>query len=314
MAPPWTFEQRLAAYRAEGITDIVVMSGAKTHNRDDETGRAFGLVYGVTIHHTAGVSPNMASVIYNGVSGLPGPLAQDFLAKDGTLYVVGHGRCNHAGSVTPAVKAAIIAEKAPGNERTIGSETEDGNDFLYGLEIENKGDGDDPYPAKQYDVAVRWAAAHLRHHGWTENSAWGHKEITGRKIDPSFSMNTFRANVKARLDNEEDDVALTTEDISKVAEAVVTALTGTAEGRQKLVSAIFRTDGVVDSPGGPEDPGGNFHWWAQSYLREGYLVGEQVKGKLGEIELKVNALQTGGVDLDALAVKVADKLAERLAE
>lgn len=312
MATPWTFEQRLAAYRAEGITDIVIMSGAKTHNRDDETGRAFGPVHGVTIHHTAGVSSGMASVIYNGVTGLPGPLAQDFLAKDGTLYVVGHGRCNHAGTVTPAVKASIIAERAPGNERTIGSETEDGNDFLYGLEIENEGDGSDPYPAKQYDIAVRWAAAHLRHHGWSANSAWGHKEITSRKIDPSFSMNTFRANVTARLDNEEDDVALSAEDISKVAEAVVTALTGTTEGRQKLVSAIFRTDGVVDGP--DLDDTVNPHWWAQSYLREGYLAGAELKTQVAEVKAKVDSISTGGVDLDALSVKVADELYRRMAQ
>lgn len=314
MASPWTFEQRLAAYRAEGITDIVIMPGAKTHNRDDETGRTFGPVHGVTIHHTAGVSSGMASVIYNGVAGLPGPLAQDFLAKDGKLYVVGHGRCNHAGSVTEAVRTAIIAESAPGNERYVSSETVDGNDFLYGLEIENKGDGKDPYPARQYDVAVRWAAAHLRHHGWSANSAWGHKEITGRKIDPSFSMNTFRANVKARLDNKEEDVALTTEDIDKVAAAVVAALTETTEGRQKLVSAVFRTDGVVDSPLGENDPGGNTHWWAQSYLRESYNTDEAVRNKLAEVAIKVNSLSTGGVDLDALAEAVADKLAARLAE
>ena len=283
MATPWTFEQRLAAYRAEGITRITVMSGARTHSRDSATGRAFGPVYGLTIHHTAGVGSGMPSVIYNGVTGLPGPLAQDFLAKDGTLYVVGHGRCNHAGSVTPAVKAAIIAEQAPAGQRDAGSETEDGNDFLYGLEIENKGDGDDPYPAAQYDVAVRWAAAHLRHHGWGVNSAWGHKEITRRKIDPSFSMVKFRADVKARLEGEEEeDMALSAEDIQKVALAVWNIR--------------------MDDPLKADD---------STVTVEQSLHG--AAARLKRVEDRVASLSTGGVDLDALAVKVADEIYKRMA-
>lgn len=302
MATPWTFEQRLAAYRAEGITDIVVLAGAATHNRDAETGRTFGPVYGVTIHHTAGVSPGMKSVIYNGVSGLPGPLAQDFLAKNGTLYVVGHGRCNHAGSVTPAVKAAIIAESQPSNERDQGSETVDGNDFLYGLEIENEGDGNDPYPAAQYDVAVRWAAAHLRHHGWSANSAWGHKEITRRKIDPSFNMNSFRVAVAARLADQEEEVALDKADVGTLA----------------------NTDDVFRSP--DDTTSDNKFWTLNTYQRETYLKARDAKAEsaaakkavadvgtqVARVEAKVEALAVGGVDLDALAVKVADELYRRM--
>lgn len=313
MATPWTFEQRLAAYRAEGITDIVVMPGAKTHNRDDETGSVFGPVHGVTIHHTAGVSSGMKNVIYNGVAGLPGPLSQDFVAKDGTLYVVGHGRCNHAGPVTPAVKASIIAERAPNlNDRNVGSETVDGNDFLYGLEIENEGDGKDPYPSKQYDVAVRWAAAHLRHHGWSANSAWGHKEITGRKIDPSFNMDTFRDRVKARLADEEEDVALSAEDIEKVAVAVTNKLiAGGGVLENSDVRRVWVTDGNIESPEGKDSA--NPYWAPASFLRETYLKVSGVSVDVASVKSKVDSLSTGGVDLDALAVKVADELYRRMA-
>lgn len=199
MATPWTSVQRIAAYRREGITKIVELPGWRTHNRDGETGKPFGPVYGVGIHHTAGVGSGMARFCRTGSGELPGPLCHDFLAKDGTLYVVGHGRTNHAGSVTPAVKAAIIAEQVPGTQRSMGTETQDANDFLYGLEIENWGDGKDAYPAVQMSVAVRWAAAHCRHHGWGRNSVWGHKELTARKTDPSFSMATFRYEVNKRL-------------------------------------------------------------------------------------------------------------------
>lgn len=199
MATPWSFAERINAYRAEGITKIVIMKGAQTHNRDRATGKPFGPVHGVLIHHTAGVGPGMDEFVFNGTRTLPGPLCHDFLAKDGTLYVVGHGRTNHAGTTTPAVKSAIIAEREPNGQHLIGEETIDANDFLFGLEIENKGNGSDPYPTEQMEVAVRWAAAHARYFGWSANSVWAHKEITRRKIDPSFSMIPFRARVAARL-------------------------------------------------------------------------------------------------------------------
>lgn len=199
MSTPWTPAQRLAAYKAEGITKIVPMPGWAEHNRDDETGREFGPVHGALIHHTAGVGQGMASFCYSGSRELPGPLCHDFLAKDGTLYLIGHGRTNHAGTTTRAVKNAIIAEQPPERQRTIGSETEDANDFLFGLEIENKGDGSDPYPPEQMAVALKWATAHARFYGWSANSVWGHKEITTRKVDPSFNMATFRQAVAGLL-------------------------------------------------------------------------------------------------------------------
>lgn len=318
MAAVWTFEQRLAAYRAEGITKIVIMPGAKTHNRDDETGKAFGPVYGVAIHHTAADWDNDedgAQFCYRGTASLPGPLCSDYLGEDGTLYVIGHGRTNHAGTTTQAVKDSLLAGRKPNlNDRNVGAENVDANDFFFGLEIENRGDGKDPYEPAQYDVAVRWACAHIRFYraqGWDENNAWGHKEITGRKIDPSFSMDKYRADVKARLEGEEEDVALSAEDIKKVAQAVVEELTGTTEGRQKLVGAIFRTDHVVDSPEG--EGSANPHWWAQSYLREGYLRDTETQRVLGEVKAKVDSIAVGGVDMDALAVKVADELYRRMA-
>ena len=48
-------------------------------------------------------------------------------------------------------------------------------------------------------MAVRWAAALCRAHGWSELSVIGHKEWQPGKIDPTFSMGTFRARVAERL-------------------------------------------------------------------------------------------------------------------
>lgn len=194
MATPMTADQRLTAYRAEGL-NAHEHDGWRTHNRDTATGRTFGPVVGVLIHHTAGRSDR--ELCFNGRTGLPGPLCHNWLGKTDGLWMIGHGRANHAGLVDGDVVAALIAEQAilPKDD---AADT-DGNDCLYGLEIENLGDGHDPYPVEQYRRAVLWAAATCRFHGWTERSVAGHKEVQPGKIDPSFDMDVFRADVRAQL-------------------------------------------------------------------------------------------------------------------
>jgi len=213
MSTPMTAAQWLAALRAEGITDIVEMPNWKTHNRNP--GRAWGDVHGLAVHHTAGVGTGMADYCYNGSAALPGPLVQDFLAKDGTLYLVGNGRCNHAGTIAANAHNAIVNEAMPFNSTLKPDATEpyDGNRELYGLEIENRGDGSDPYPAKQMDVAVRWAAARCRVHDWTAGSIAGHKELTRRKTDPSFDIAGFRRIVRDRLKGDTDMADLNAFDV-----------------------------------------------------------------------------------------------------
>lgn len=191
---PMTAAERIAAYKYEGLT-VHEHDGWRTHNRDTATGKTFGPVVGVLIHHTAG--HNDKELCYNGRSDLPGPLCHNWLGKTAGLWMIGHGRTNHAGLVDGDVVAALIAERAP--LPTDDHADTDGNDVLYGLEIENLGDGKDPYPVDQYRDAVLWAAAHCRHHGWTEKSVAGHKEVQPGKIDPSFDMDVFRADVRKQL-------------------------------------------------------------------------------------------------------------------
>jgi hypothetical protein len=218
MATPLSADRLLAALKAEGIT-VHEHAGWKSHNRDAETGKTFGPVYGVLIHHTAGHGDR--ELCFNGRPDLPGPLCHSWLGKTDGLWMLGHGRANHAGSVDGDVVRALMAETSP-LPRDDEANT-DGNDCLYGLEIENLGNGTDPYPAPQYDRAVRWAAAICRAHGWSERSVAGHKELQPGKIDPSFDMDVFRAAVAARLahtpawnPNEEDDMPLTADDAKKV--------------------------------------------------------------------------------------------------
>ncbi|HTR12134.1 MAG TPA: N-acetylmuramoyl-L-alanine amidase, partial [Roseiarcus sp.] len=91
---------------------------------------------GVMCHHTAGsphgVMPSLG-VITNGREDLPGPLAQLGLGRDGTYFVVAAGRCNHAGG---------------GMWQGIST----GNSSFIGIEAENTGGENDPWPAVQIDA------------------------------------------------------------------------------------------------------------------------------------------------------------------
>ncbi|MFE3031603.1 N-acetylmuramoyl-L-alanine amidase [Streptomyces canus] len=194
MATPLTADRMLSALRSEGLT-VNEHAGWRTHNRDAATGKTFGPVIGVLIHHTAGHGDK--ELCYKGRSDLPGPLCHSWLGKTEGLWMIGSGRANHAGLVDLDVLNALKAEKSPLPRDDQANA--DGNDVLYGLEIENLGDSKDPYPDGQYRQAVLWAAAICRAHGWSEKSVAGHKECQPGKIDPSFDMDDFRADVKKQL-------------------------------------------------------------------------------------------------------------------
>lgn len=193
MATPLSAAKMLAALKAEGLT-VHEHAGWKTHNRDAATGKSFGPVIGVLIHHTAG--HNDRELCFNGRPGVPGPLCHAWLGKTAGLWMIGHGRANHAGFADIDVLNALRDEKPLPKDDVAKA---DGNDVLYGIEIENLGKGNDPYPDAQYRQAVLWAAAICRAHGWSEKSVAGHKECQPGKIDPSFDMDDFRADVKKQL-------------------------------------------------------------------------------------------------------------------
>ncbi len=143
-------------------------------------------VKGVMCHHTVGPkNGNMPSlkVLTDGRSGLPGPLSQLGLGRDGTFYIIAAGRCNHAGK---------------GNWK---GET-DGNGCFIGIEAENT--GSEPWPDVQLDAYRRGVAAILAHIGASEEMCCGHKEYArpeGRKPDPhTVDMDQFRSDVKALMD------------------------------------------------------------------------------------------------------------------
>lgn len=195
MATPLTADQQLIAFRGEGCK-VVEHKDWRTHNRNHKG--AWGEVHGVMIHHT--VTTGTASSVelcYNGHSDLPGPLCHTVGAKDGTLYMVGNGRANHAGLGDDDVLRALTAEnKLPADNEA----NTDGNRCFYGIELINLGNGKDPWPEVQIEAAARWAAALCRAHGWTAKSVLAHKEWQPGKIDPTFDMDDFRDRVQRILE------------------------------------------------------------------------------------------------------------------
>ncbi|MFP3986870.1 peptidoglycan recognition family protein [Streptomyces sp. E11-3] len=286
MADPLSADRLLAALRAEGCR-VVEVGGWRTHNRNHKG--LWGGVNGVMIHHTV-TSGSAATVriCRDGHSSLPGPLCHGVITKDGTVHLVGHGRTNHAGSGDGDVLAAVIAERAlprPNEANT------DGNRHFYGFECENLGDGDDPWPAAQLEAIERVSAAICRAHGWGAGSVIGHLEWQPGKVDPrGFTMQTMRGRIAARLDGnqQEDDMALTSDDIEKIAQRV------------------WEKDHFINVPWGTDD---NPQWMAKSIVVD---TGKRVRGieqQLGrqkatidELVKTVATLASGLGDLDPAAI------------
>ncbi|MEY4582243.1 MAG: hypothetical protein RL701_6946 [Pseudomonadota bacterium] len=149
--------------------------------------REFGQTLGVLCHHTAGPGKHKGNMptlrmLVEGRPNLRGPLAQLGLGRDGTYYVVAAGVANHAGD---------------GSALGITN----GNDHFIGIEAENTGHADDPWPEVQLDAYRRGCAAILQHVGLRAEHCVGHKEYAPtRKSDPSFDMGEFRRGVALILD------------------------------------------------------------------------------------------------------------------
>jgi hypothetical protein len=218
MAAPLTPAALVAALRAEGVT-VVETPGWSIHTRTGP-GRPWGEVHGVMLHHTVTRgTARTVQICRDGYPGLPGPLCHGVIAKDGTVYLVGSGRTNHAGGGDGAVLQQVIAEsyKTRPTPSTKGNDDgQDGNARFYGFECENLGDGKDPWPEAQVEAMVRASAAICRRHTtktvtWTAKSTIGHLEWQKGKIDPrpapggaDVAMPSIRARIAERLANPAD--------------------------------------------------------------------------------------------------------------
>ncbi len=270
MATPLTASAFVAALRAEGVS-VTEHAGWESHNRNHKG--PWGPVHGVTIHHTAG--RDSMALCWDGTAALPGPLCHTHLAKNGTATMISAGRANHAGMFAQNAYDAALNELSA-HLRPDSAEPVDGNAHFYGIEIENLGNGTDPYPDMQYQAAVRWATAICRAHGWSANSVIGHKEGTRRKVDPSFDMDAFRTCVAERIAHapswnpgEEDEMTITAEDIAQ------------AVWRYKLTSptAADGTDPLRE---------------AGTFLRYTDAKQQALLARIAALEAALAALATGG--------------------
>lgn len=201
MAFPVSPTKALKAFKKEGIK-VEPFGDWSKHNRQGHG--PWGPVHGVMLHHTA-TSGTRASLqaCYDGRPGLPGPLCHGVIDKDGTLYLTGWGRCNHAGLGDAGVLRAVIRE-APLPKKQFT--TVDGNSRFYGFECINLGNGKDPWPEVQIEAMVRASAALCRLHKWGANGATSvisHEEWQVGKIDPRGpgfpGMREIRSRVAKRL-------------------------------------------------------------------------------------------------------------------
>lgn len=144
---------------------------------------------GIVVHHTAGgynTASNL-SLVVNGRSDVRGPLANIFIARDGTVYVVANTRANHAGYGNKYVLDLVRQGKeVPGDARSSGNMV--GNPYFFGIEVDNNGRGE-PYPDTQLEALFKTCAAISNYFKWNQNHTVHHREWTSRKIDMSYHGN-----------------------------------------------------------------------------------------------------------------------------
>ncbi len=250
------------------------LSGWKTHNRNG-TNRPWGPVHGLIWHHTGADTTNAQKYaerpLYSGWSDLPGPLCHIGLAPDGTAFLVGWGRANHAGGGDPAVLEKVISEDYTGILKPHKGNTDgvDGNARFYGMEIMYSGThGMTP---AQYTAALKISCAILEHHGWSEKSVIGHGEWSRDKWDPGYSldhmmdMNAVRNDIRKMLD-EPREKPRTGEPVGK---------------KTQTYKEIWEAD-VADAPKKSPTAKTNKKWKPISFLQEIYNLCIEIRDLLKE--------------------------------
>jgi hypothetical protein len=157
---------------------------------------------GIGLHHTAG--HNDLDVVVGGRPGIPGPLANLYVSRDGRVHVVAAGRANHLGPGAREVYQRTLRDHAPlGDAARLGlRDSIVGNGVYVGIEVENYGTADDPYPRVQIQHLERACAAICKRQHWTANRCVQHREWTSRKVDMSY-RGPLREAVAALLSGED---------------------------------------------------------------------------------------------------------------
>lgn len=188
--------------RAEGLS-VVEMDGWQSRGEGDQ-----GVLWGAVFHHTGNVNETPEGIAFHPDLGLAAHL---LIRPDGTVYVCGIGKANHAG-----VGSWVGIETDNANEVTIGVE-------VAILPVENAPHRSG-WPDDQYFATVKTMAAILRKLAHQSDRVISHKEWATLgpagwrqgKWDPgAIDMNIFRSDVAAQIDSHTptsgDDVPLVTQ-------------------------------------------------------------------------------------------------------
>ncbi|MET8694676.1 peptidoglycan recognition family protein [Streptomyces bauhiniae] len=241
MATPMTAAQVVAQLKKWGLRYVEIPNWT-THNRNQKG--AWGPVNGFIWHHTgadvsnASAKSYAASTLYNGITGLPGPLCQFSIGVDGTIYLVGWGRANHAGGGDPAVLQHVIDEDYNSQLRPTkgNSNGTDGNAHFYGVEIQYS--GSHAMTDAQYKAALRLSGAICDWHGWSAKSVIGHGEWSNDKWDPGYAPSKIMDMVAVRA-----DITTTLAEGPDQEDDMPTA--------DEIATAILKKDGIITVPGAP---------------------------------------------------------------
>lgn len=182
-------------YSLYWMADILRKAGCQVHDDPVAVGKwkergheEFGAPKGVLLHHTACDGhfdkdlPDVAVLIKGrpAPNPLAGPLCNLGLGRSGTFYPIAAGLAYHAG-------------------RGAWHDVTNGNYHLIGIEMENSGLPDDPWPAVQLEAARKGVRALLNYIHAPFSMCAGHKEYAlphGRKVDPDFDMDAFRKSLE----------------------------------------------------------------------------------------------------------------------
>jgi hypothetical protein len=201
MAKPITAERFIKLCEEWGVKYRAIKSTWPTHNRNHKG--PWENLNGIMMHHTGpfGTVRGMEQILWDGYSGLPGPLCHSGIDPSGILTLAGWGRANHAGLGDPDVFEKVKSENYTGilKPRTASI---DGNAHFYGFEI--MADGNKPMTDEQRITSVRVAALLCTEHRWKAESVIAHGEWQPGKWDPGankklIDMARFRNEVEQAI-------------------------------------------------------------------------------------------------------------------
>ena len=151
---------------------------------------------GIMVHHTAGaVTGNAPSlpVCINGRAGLPGPIVQLLIGRDGIVHVISAGRCNHAGMGSMEVLRRVRRGEPPTGDAAVLqlADSVGGNGHFIGIEVEHTGKASEQYTGEAMRSLLAVLAHLCKELGIKPAQIIGHREWTRRKVDPVYN-DTFR--------------------------------------------------------------------------------------------------------------------------